>query len=130
MNDGFKQSINHYGQMMLQRNLLIQRWEHFFQQYDFLICPVAFGPSYKRCKIGEKLQYDGKEMIYVQYTWPYVACFNASGNPSVTIPLGLGKEGLPIGVQIVGKYWSEPQLLQFAKQIAPLTAGFVKPDGY
>ena len=130
MNDGFKLTANHYGEMMLQRSLITMRWENFFKEYDFLICPVAFGPSYKRCKIGSKLNYDGKEMIYINYTWPYVACFNASGNPSITIPLGLGEEGLPIGVQIVGKYWSEPELIHFAKKVTAMTEGFVQPSGY
>jgi amidase len=130
MNDGFKLNANHYGEMMFQRSLITQRWEIFFKDYDFLICPVAFGPSYKRCKIGSKLTCDGKEMAYIKYVWPYVACFNASGNPSVTIPLGLGEEGLPIGIQIVGKYWSEPELLHFAKQVTKLTEGFIKPNGY
>lgn len=130
MSQGFKMNANHYGEMMLQRNMIIQRWENFFKEYDFLICPVAFGPSYKRCKIGSKLTYDGKEMIYINYVWPFVGCFNASGNPSVTIPLGIGEEGLPIGIQIVGKYWSEPELLHFAKKLAALTTGFIKPNGY
>ena len=130
MNLGFKMKANHYGEMMLKRNLIINRWENFFKEYDFLICPVAFGPAYKRCKVGSELTYDGKKMIYNKYVWPYVGCFNASGNPTVTIPLGLGKEGLPIGVQIVGKYWSEPQLLQFAKKVATITEGFIKPSGY
>jgi len=130
MNRGFKMNANHYGEMMLQRNMIIQRWENFFKEYDFLICPVAFGPSYKRCKVGSKLNYDGKEMIYINYVWPFVGCFNASGNPSVTIPLGLGEEGLPLGIQIVGKYWSEPELLHVAKKVAALTNGFVKPNGY
>ncbi len=130
MNRGFKMNANHYGEMMLQRNIIIQRWEHFFKEYDFLICPVAFGPSYKRCKAGSKLNYDGTEMIYINYVWPFVACFNASGNPSVTIPLGTGKEGLPLGIQIVGKYWSEPELLHVAKKIAALTPGFIRPDQY
>lgn len=130
LNKAFKFNANHYGEMLLQRSLVIQRWENFFKDYDFLICPVAFGPSFKRCKIGSKINYDGKEMIYIQYVWPYVGCFNASGNPSITIPLGLSEEGLPIGVQIVGKYWSEPELIHFSKQIAQLTEGFVKPEGY
>lgn len=130
MNLGFKLKANHYGEMMLKRNLITQRWEIFFKDYDFLICPVAFGPAYKRCKVGSKLTYDGKEMIYIKYVWPYVGCFNASGNPTVTIPLGLGKEGLPLGIQIVGKYWSEPELLNFAKKVAALTTGFIKPNGY
>jgi amidase len=130
MNDAFKMNANHYGEVMLQKSLITERWENFFKEFDFLICPVAFGPAYKRCKIGSKITYDGKELIYINYVWPYNFCFNASGNPSITIPLGLGKEGLPLGVQIVGPYWSEPELIHFAKQVSKLTAGFVKPDGY
>jgi Asp-tRNA(Asn)/Glu-tRNA(Gln) amidotransferase A subunit family amidase len=58
-----------------------------------------------------------------------MACFNASGHPALKIPLGLGKEGLPLGVQIVGPYWSEPELINFAKPVSQLTQGFVKPSG-
>lgn len=124
----FQLNANHYGETMLKKALITERWEKFFNDYDFLICPVAFGPSYKRCKIGSKLNYDGKEMIYIQYVWPYNGCFNASGNPSIAIPLGLGKEGLPIGVQIVSKYWNELELINFAKKVASLTEGFIKPS--
>lgn len=130
MNKAFKMDVNYYAEALLNRSKVTQRWEEFFDNYDFLICPVSFGPAYKRCKIGSKLNYDGKEMIYTNYAFPYVACFNASGNPSITIPLGLGKEGLPLGVQIVGKYWSEPSLIYFARKIAGITDGFVKPQGY
>ena len=34
------------------------------------------------------------------------------------------------GVQIVGKYWSEPVLISFAKQVAKLILGFVKPNNF
>ena len=59
-----------------------------------------------------------------------MACFNASGHPAMNIPLGLGKERLPLGVQIVGPYWSELELIAFAKHVSQLTEGFVKPAGY
>ncbi len=49
---------------------------------------------------------------------------------AVIIPLGLGKEGLPMGVQVVGPYWSEPDLIQFAKLVSEFTQGFIKPEGY
>jgi amidase len=123
-------SANHYGEMMLRRNLMIARWEHFFADSDFLICPVAFGPAYPRTQVGTRLSYDGTDMVYADYVWPFVACFNASGHPALQIPLGLGKEGLPLGVQIVGPYWSEPELIAFARQVAKLTDGFVKPAGW
>jgi amidase len=126
----FRMSANHYGEMMLRRSIAVSRWERFFSESDFLICPVAFGPAYARTKVGSRLSYDGTEMVYADYVWPFVACFNASGHPALQIPLGLGKEGLPLGVQIVGPYWSEPELIAFAKRVAPLTEGFVKPTGY
>ncbi|WP_080055301.1 amidase [Spirosoma aerolatum] len=130
MKKAFRMKARHYGEMLFQKSQITERWEHFFEAYDFLICPVAYGPAYKRCKLGSRITYDGKEMIYNNYVWPYVAGFSATGHPCLTIPLGLGKEGLPIGVQVVGKYWSEPELIQFGKLISPLTKGFVKPEGY
>ena len=130
MNKALKMNVNHYGEVLLQKSLITQRWENFFKEYDFLICPIAYGPAYKRCKIGSKLSYDGKDINYLDYAWPYVVCFNASGNPSITVPLGPGIDGLPLGIQIVGPYWSEPELIDFAKQVTALTPGFVKPKGY
>jgi amidase len=129
-NRAFKMSANHYGEMMLRRSILVSRWERFFADRDFLICPSGFGPAYPRTKIGSRLRYDGTEMIYGDYVWPFMVCFNASGHPVLNVPLGLGKEGLPLGVQIVGPYWSEPELLAFAKQVARVTEGFVRPPGY
>jgi len=126
----FRMSANHYGEMMLRRSIAISRWEYFFKDYDFLICPSGFGPAYPRTKVGNKLRYGGTEMIYLDYVWPFMACFNASGHPAMNIPLGLGHEGLPLGVQIVGPYWSEPELIAFAKHASQLTEGFVKPAGY
>jgi Asp-tRNA(Asn)/Glu-tRNA(Gln) amidotransferase A subunit family amidase len=48
----------------------------------------------------------------------------------MSITLALGKKGLPLAVQIVGPYWSEPALIAFAKQASQLTDGFIKPPGY
>ncbi len=130
LNKGFHMNTNHYGEVLLRKNQITERWERFFEDYDFLICPVSYGPAYKRCPIGTQLNLEGNEMPYVEYAWPYNACFNASGHPAISVPLGMSEDGLPIGVQIVGPYWSEPELFHFAKLISELTIGFVKPAGY
>lgn len=130
LNQGFKMGLNNYVETMSIRAGIVSEWESFFKQYDLLICPVSFGPAYERRKIGTPIAYDGQTLIYVNYVWPYVACFNASGHPAITIPLGLDKEGLPVGVQVVGPYWSEPELLHFAKLTARFAPGFVKPAGF
>jgi amidase len=130
MNRAFRMNVNYYGESMYDKSRITRQWEEFFSRYDLLICPVAFGPAFKRCKTGSRLHYEDTDLIYLDYVWPYVGIFNASGNPSITIPLGLSKEGLPIGVQIVGRYWSEPELFAFAKKIAPLVPGFIRPAGF
>jgi amidase len=129
-NKAFRMSANHYGEMMLRRSIVISKWERFFADRDFLICPSAFGPAYARTKIGARLSYDGTDMIYGDYAWPFVVPFNASGHPALNIPLGIGKEGLPLGAQIVGPYWSEPEMLAFAKHAVQLTDGFISPTSY
>ena len=57
----FRMSANHYGEMMLRRSIAVSRWERFFADRDFLICPSGFGPAYTRTKVGSTLRYDGTE---------------------------------------------------------------------
>ena len=122
---GFEIGFSNYAETLTMRSALIGDWERYFNSHDLLICPMSYGPAYRRCKIGSSLPGDVGSMPYVDYAWPFVACFNATGHPAINIPLGLGDDGLPIGVQVVGPYWSEPDLIEFAKLAARITPGFV-----
>jgi amidase len=125
----FIDTFTDYSELKGRRAQIIEEWETYFDDFDFLVCPIGFGPAYKRCKIGTPINYNGQSVTYIKYVWPFNACFNGSGHPAMNIPLGLGKEGLPVGIQLVGPYWSEPGMLHFAKLVATFTKGFVKPDG-
>lgn len=127
LDKGFRRGFDNYVETLAIRQRLVAEWERFFEEHDLLVCPVSFGPAFGRCKIGTPIPVDGKSLLYIDYAWPYVACFNASGHPAMNIPLGLGTDGLPVGVQVVGPYWSEPELLRFAHLVAVLTPGFVRP---
>jgi amidase len=129
-NKGFKLSFINYSETMGIRSRIISGWESFFESFDFLLCPAAYGPAYKRCKLGDKIKEDGKEITYLEYVWPFTACFNGSGHPGMNIPLGLNNEGLPLGVQLVGPYWSEKEMIHFVRQLSDLIPGFVRPKGY
>ena len=115
-------------QLVNDRKKLIAKWEEFFKQYDFFICPVTYGPAIKKCPPFSNLTSDdGVQMPYFHY-FQYAVIFNATGHPSITIPMGLTKNWLPVGIQIVGPYYSEDRLLQFAKMIEPFTSEFIKPQ--
>ena len=58
------------------------------------------------------------------------ALFNYSGHPALALPCGPDSQGLPIGVQLVGRRWSESRLLAIAQAMSPLTGGFRRPPGY
>ncbi len=48
---------------------------------------------------------------------PYTSLFNVTGQPAISLPVGFGADGLPTGVQIVGKPLNEDTLLQVAAQM-------------
>lgn len=125
----FTDTFTDYSELKGRRAQIIEEWETLFDNFDFLVCPTGFGPAYKRCKIGTPINYNNKAVTYINYVWPFNACFNGSGHPAMNIPLGLGKEGLPVGIQLVGPYWSEPDMLHFTKLVSEFIKGFVKPNG-
>ena len=125
-----RMNTQEYAAALGVKRLLVEDIERFFGNYDVLLAPVSFGPAFKRCKQGSALDFDGEVRPYNDYCEPYVAPFNASGHPVLVMPLGPSKNGLPIGVQLIGPYWSEPELLHIARQLAPLTKGFVVPQGF
>jgi len=46
----------------------------------------------------------------------YTVSANLAGTPALSIPSGLSSEGLPIGTQLIGNFWSEQQLLNLARR--------------
>ncbi|NIB40687.1 amidase [Pseudomaricurvus alkylphenolicus] len=130
LNTGFSDSFLGYSETMGLRAGITDEWETIFESFDLLICPVSYGPAYKRCRKGDPLEYQGQQLSYLNYAFPFLACFNASGHPAIHIPCGLNSEGLPIGVQVVGPLWSEDRLIHFAKLLAGEVDGYVRPDGF
>ena len=125
-----KMNTQEYAAALGVKRVWVEDIEHFFDRHDVLLAPVSYGPAFKRCKQGTPLYFDGALGPYNDYCWPYVGPFNASGHPALVMPLGTSQDGLPIGVQLIGPYWSEPELLHIARQLAPLTKGFVAPQGF
>jgi Asp-tRNA(Asn)/Glu-tRNA(Gln) amidotransferase A subunit family amidase len=83
----------------------------FFAQmrhYPILLCPTTAVPAFRH---GERSWIiDGQSVHYLD-AWSYAKFFNLLGNPAVVVPVGRSPEGLPIGVQIVGRPWEEEQVL-------------------
>ena len=130
LDKAYKMDARHYAQMINCRNDIVAQWEKVFQTYDVLVCPVSYDTAFKRRKTGEAIELEGKKILYPNYGVPFVACFSATGHPAISIPLGLSKDNMPYGIQIVGAYWSDAILLKFAQLVHEVFNSYIKPDGF
>jgi Asp-tRNA(Asn)/Glu-tRNA(Gln) amidotransferase A subunit family amidase len=81
------------------------------RKYPILLCPAAAIPAFRHGERSWKI--DGKTVGYLD-AWSYTEWFNLLGNPGAVVPVSHSAEGLPIGVQIVGRPWEEEQVLAVA----------------
>lgn len=96
-----------------ERKRLYEKIAPILHEYDLLITPTVATTAFK---IGQLFppEINGKKMSptgWMPFTFP----FNLTGHPAASIPAGFSKEGLPIGMQLVGKRFGELGVLQAAK---------------
>jgi aspartyl-tRNA(Asn)/glutamyl-tRNA(Gln) amidotransferase subunit A len=95
-----------------------------FSGVDLLIMPTHPAPAFKFGAYDDnKLQMDLQD---------YFTCaMNLAGNPGISLPCGISKEGLPIGMQLVGPHLSESLMFQVADAYQVATDWHTKyPQGY
>jgi amidase len=111
---------------------------HFFEKFDILMTPTlalppiktgALQPTKKDAFImkslgrlnagGLLMAFKGiEDLAQKAYTFmPYTPLFNVTGQPAMSVPLHWNDEGLPIGVQFVGRTADEATLFRLASQL-------------
>lgn len=89
------------------RTLIKQDFENVFENYDVIVGPTTPTPAFK---VGEKV--DDPLTMYANdiLTIPV----NLAGVPGISIPCGFAADGLPLGLQIIGKHFDEATIYQVA----------------
>jgi amidase len=107
-----------------KRMELFQRMHEFMEKHEFLICPVSQRPPFdvKQRWVSE---INGEKMENFIAWMKSCYYITATGHPAVSVPCGFTDEGLPVGVQIVGRYRDDFGVLQLAKAFEDAT-GFWK----
>jgi aspartyl-tRNA(Asn)/glutamyl-tRNA(Gln) amidotransferase subunit A len=89
------------------RTLLTRDFEEAFKKVDVIVGPTSPTPAFK---LGEKV--DDPLAMYLADIYTVTA--NLAGIPGISIPVGLSKEKLPIGMQIFGRHFDEATILRVA----------------
>jgi len=136
----FPLSYDKYMKTLTQRDFFVSAMDSFFERYDVLVCPVSSTPAYRHITpwmyVGpypvytESVYVDDMPVKYLVANMSHTSVFNLTGNPVVVMPAGFTKDGLPIGVQVVGKRWRDMELLAIAEQIDRVSSSYRRPPGY
>ena len=122
-------TLTQYLEALDRRDQSIVAWEQFFDRWDVLLCPPSIVTAFPHCEPGTPLRVDGLEVAYWTVS-AYGAPFNYTGHPAIVLPFTRDRDGLPIGIQLVGKRWSESRLLAVAAALAEVIGPFQRPPGY
>jgi amidase len=122
-------TLAQYLEALDRRDQSIIAWEQFFEKWDVLLCPPSMVTAFPHCEPGSPLRVDDHEVIY----WAvcgHGTLFNYTGHPAIVLPYKLDRDGLPLGIQLVGKRWEEAHLLAMAKALSEVTGPFQRPPDY
>ena len=96
------------------RRMIADSFNNAFEQCDLIVCPSGAGTAMPLDSDLTPLEYYALDLFTV--------AMNLAGIPACTVPCGLAQNGLPLGMQVVGKRFDDMRVLQLAKHIETAAA--------
>ena len=109
------------------------RWQRYFLSHDAFLMPTSFVAAFPHDhhvpNSGRRVQTaEGPRRYMDQLFW--ISFATLTGLPATTAPAGLTRDGLPVGVQILGPYLEDATPIGVARGLADVVGGFRQPPGY
>ena len=113
-------------------------WRAFFREWDVLLAPAINVLAYPHIArawpaddsdLSLTFTVNGRSVPYL-HGLCYPALSTVPGQPATAFPVGLSREGLPIGLQAIGPYLEDLTPIRFTALLAREIGGFRKPSGY
>jgi aspartyl-tRNA(Asn)/glutamyl-tRNA(Gln) amidotransferase subunit A len=115
------QDMRDYYTKVFARYALREEIRSFFERYDLLISPVLPVTSLNVGRNIPDALGDRNLVSWVFYTYP----FNLTGQPAASVCAGIAPDGMPVGLQIVGRSYCEDDVVRAAAAFE-----FAQPCGY
>jgi amidase len=111
--EGFKRSAADIAKAESQRTAIFHRMRQFLQKYDFFVCPVNQLPPFP---VDQPYPSEIAGVKMTNYLDWMKSCYyiTLTTHPAISVPAGFTPEGLPVGIQIVGRYREDFSVLQLA----------------
>lgn len=113
--EGLRYSALDVTRAMKQQTVIYQRWQRFFEDYDVILSPaVTLSPRPWTELFPSEI--DGKA-TRTYFHWLAAAyAVTIVGHPAISLPVGLDRNGMPFGLQIVGRAAATPRCWQWRRR--------------
>ncbi|HUX05648.1 MAG TPA: amidase [Acidimicrobiales bacterium] len=117
--EGARRGPGELERALSQRDRVVRAVREFFARYDLLITPTlqVLVPDLGMAGGHSAVASAREHLLMAENVAPGLALFNMTGNPALTVPTGLSRDGLPIGVQLVGRVGDDELLLELASTL-------------
>jgi amidase len=108
-------------------------WGKYFESVDVFLLPTAMTTAFPHDHAPRDARTvpmpDGSKQPQLNLL-TYIAPASLTGCPATTVPAGLSKSGLPVGLQVIGPYLEDATPIGFGQLLAAEIGGFLPPQGY
>ena len=111
----------YYLQAQKVRTLIARDFQHVFEDVDVLLTPTAPSEAFPT---GEK----SDDPIAMYFNDVFTVPASMAGLPGISVPVGLSQNGLPLGLQLIGKAFDEEMVLRVAEVLESVADFDSKPD--
>jgi aspartyl-tRNA(Asn)/glutamyl-tRNA(Gln) amidotransferase subunit A len=111
---GTKASAIEVARARWERSKFYTQVHRFFEQYDLLLTPMMPVTAWSVIPDSEPTVIDGRPTPTIVDRVPFSYIFNQTGHPAVSVPCGFTADGLPVGLQIVGRWHADSTVLRAA----------------
>ena len=111
-------SLDEYLEARRRCDQLQQETALFFSHYDLLLCPAGPVPAHPHDSIELEV---GDQKLPGRSALRATIPADLTGSPAISVPFGRSEEGLPIGVQLIGRHLDEATVLRAASALEGLT---------
>ena len=117
-NQGFSDRRVDFVAKEIERLQLRRAWQKYFSAFDVFLMPVQTSTARGHGELTD-------EEAFASHLW--FAAATVTGLPATTAPAGIGTDGLPVGVQILGPHYEDATSIAFAEALAQARIGGFQP---
>jgi aspartyl-tRNA(Asn)/glutamyl-tRNA(Gln) amidotransferase subunit A len=118
--EGIRAGGAYTGQQLLQatykRTQFFREVQSWFDRFDWIATPAMSRPPMPAThRVDQPIEIGGETAGDLRVAWaPYLKVFNLTGHPALSVPAGFTAGGLPVGLQLVGRWYADAELLRLA----------------